>query len=76
MQSRLSIKMPVTTRLTVKYTKVKDALDRIREGWIVFENGQPGVPFATKEQAIQQARAIAEIRGQSPAIVKVEDCPQ
>ena len=46
----------------VKYATVIDALDRKRTRWIVFEDGHPGVPMATKEQAIKQAHAIAEMR--------------
>ena len=49
------------TSLIVKQASVKDAIGRVRAGWIIFEDGQPGYPFATKEQAVKQAEALGSL---------------
>ena len=50
-------------KFVVKYGKVQDALGRIREGWIIFEDGRPGYPYKTEAEAIKQMEAIKQIRG-------------
>lgn len=44
------------------HTTLKDALGRRRTGWFVFEDGKPGTPFRTQEDAMKQANAIANLR--------------
>ena len=46
----------------VKHGTVTDALGRDRTGWLIFEDGRPGYPYATKENAVRQAKAIAAMR--------------
>jgi hypothetical protein len=50
------------TRYEVKYGTVRDALGRKREGWFALEDGRPGVPYATREQAEKELKAIQSIR--------------
>lgn len=50
------------TILEVKFIKVKDALGRIREGWCIIENGRPGYPYKTEQEAVRQMEAIRSIR--------------
>ena len=49
-------------KFEVRQGKVIDALGRIHEGWIIFEDGRPGYPYKTEEEAIRQMEAIKKIR--------------
>ena len=49
-------------KFEVKYGQVKDALGRILEGWIIFEDGQPGYPYKTEAEALKQMHATQAIR--------------
>jgi hypothetical protein len=53
------------------HTTLKDALGRLRTGWFVFEDGHPGAPFATQEDAMRQANAIANIRAANGNVGKI-----
>ena len=53
------------------HTTLKDVLGRPRTGWFVFEDGIPGVPFATQEDAMRQANAIAELRVVNGSVGKI-----
>ena len=50
----------------INQKRAKDAREFVvkqtSKGWLVFEDGQPGYPFPTKEKAVQHAKAVAEIR--------------
>ena len=46
----------------VRQGTVRDALGRERSGWLVYEDGRPGYPYPTKEKAVYEAKAIAQIR--------------
>lgn len=52
--------MPI--KFEVKQGKVIDALGKIREGWLIFEDGRPGYPYKTEEEAVRQMEAIKRIR--------------
>jgi len=60
------------TQLTVKQGSVTDALGKVRSGWLIYEDGRPGYPYPTKEQAIKQAEGIKSIRCSSVAIKVVD----
>lgn len=63
------------TTFTVKFGSIKEALGKVRAGWLVFENGCPGYPHLTKEAAVTHAEATAKLRtvgGLVPLVVVVE----
>jgi hypothetical protein len=52
----------MASKFVVRYGTVVDALGRKREGWLVLEDGRAGYPYKTKEEAVEQANATAQIR--------------
>jgi hypothetical protein len=42
--------------------QLRDALGKERIGWCIVEDGQPGYPYPTKEQAIANAWGVISIR--------------
>jgi hypothetical protein len=57
--------------LLVKFGTIQDVLGRKRSGWIVFEDGQPSIPYETKEKAIRSAEGLKSIRCAPHIQVKV-----